>query len=529
MPSENRRPTAALAAVGAVAALTLSATPSLAESFTWAGQTDPATMDPHANNTASTLGFLNNVYEGLVRRNQQMQVEPALAVGWEPIEPNGWRFNLREGVTFHDGSAFTAEDVLFSYERAISEQSDVASWFASVESVDVVDDYTVDFVTSGPNPLFPGSIANFMIMDKGWTEANGAAVPARDAESYATINANGTGSFRISERVPDVRTVLTPFDGWWDAAEHNITEAAFVPISSAATSVAALLTGEVDMINPVPLQDAPRVQDEAGFQVISGIEARVIMLGFAHAHEQLGGRNGEGGDNPLQNVLVRKAISEAVDVDALVARIMRGQAQPAALLVSRDMSGYAEELDVQPPGDLDAARSMLAEAGYPDGFNIWLRCPNDRYINDEAICTAIVGMLARIGITVDLDVVPVSQYWPELREGQFDMYLLGWSPGTFDAEHPFRFLTHTPDDRYGSWNFGGYSNASVDAAIPGILSELDPGVRQEMITSVHQTLVDEQAYVPMYVQPLVWGVRDGVSVAQRADNFVILRWMRIDG
>jgi peptide/nickel transport system substrate-binding protein len=505
-------------------AAALLALPAAAETFRWAGTTDPQTMDPHAVSSAPVLGFLNNVYEGLVRRGPDMAIEGSLATSWEPIgDGEGWRFNLREGVTFHDGAEFTAEDVLFSYQRASSEEADVRSWFATVSDVVVVDDYTVDILTTSPQPLFPDSIANWMMMDSGWAEANGAELPARDTENFATRNVNGTGPFRLQSRQPDLETVLVPFDGWWGEATHGITEAIFTPIQNSATAVAALLSGEVDMIEPVPVQDAERVEANDGTSVIRGIESRVIMLGFAHDHATL--RNGA--ENPFSDVRVRRAVAHAVNVPAILQTIMRGSAEPAAQLVAAGTSGYSEANGERPAYDPDGARALLAEAGYPDGFAFDLSCPNDRYLNDEAVCQAIVGMLAQVGMTATLDAMPVSNYWPELREDNFDMYLLGWSPGTFDAEHPVRFLVHTSGERLGTWNFGGYSSARIDELLPVMQSEIDPVARQAAMDEAAAIIQQDMVYVPLYVQPLLWGVRDGVSVTQRPDNFLILRWVEM--
>jgi peptide/nickel transport system substrate-binding protein len=505
-------------------AAALLALPAAAETFRWAGTTDPQTMDPHAVSSAPVLGFLNNVYEGLVRRGPDMAIEGSLATSWEPIgDGEGWRFNLREGVTFHDGAEFTAEDVLFSYQRASSEEADVRSWFATVSDVVVVDDYTVDILTTSPQPLFPDSIANWMMMDSGWAEANGAELPARDTENFATRNVNGTGPFRLQSRQPDLETVLVPFDGWWGEATHGITEAIFTPIQNSATAVAALLSGEVDMIEPVPVQDAERVDANDGTSVIRGIESRVIMLGFAHDHATL--RNGA--ENPFSDVRVRRAVAHAVNVPAILQTIMRGSAEPAAQLVAAGTSGYSEANGERPAYDPDGARALLAEAGYPDGFAFDLSCPNDRYLNDEAVCQAIVGMLAQVGMTATLDAMPVSNYWPELREDNFDMYLLGWSPGTFDAEHPIRFLVHTSGERLGTWNFGGYSSARIDELLPVMQSEIDPVARQAAMDEAAAIIQQDMVYVPLYVQPLLWGVRDGVSVTQRPDNFLILRWVEM--
>ena len=262
--------------------------------------------------------------------------------------------------------------------------------------------------------------------------------------------------------------------------------------------------------------------------MLSGIESRVIFFGFDHQSEALA-LGDAGGANPLKDARVRKAIYQAIDADAIVQQVMRGNAQTSGLLIAPGVNGYKAEDDVRLPTDLAAAKALLVEAGVPDAFSMTLRCPNDRYVNDEAICTAAVSMLAKLGLDVTLDAVPVSQYWTELREGKFDMYLLGWSPGTFDAEHPIRFLMHTPDaeKKLGSWNFGGYSNPRVDELLPAIQQGLDETVRQAMIDEIHAILKDDVVYAPLHVQPLVWAMRDGVALQQRPDNFLILRWVKL--
>lgn len=500
------------------------AVPASAETFRWATTSDPTTMDPHAASNAPVLGFLNNVYEGLVRRDRTMAIEPALAERWEALGNDGWRFHLREGVTFHNGATFDADDVLFSYERAAGETSDVRSWFASITDVQVVDDFTIDFMTNAPNPIFPDSIANFMIMDRDWTTENGAATPATDEERFTTLNTNGTGAFMMDERQPGVRTVLSPFDGWWGDVEHTITQAIYTPIQSDATMLAALIAGDVDFINPVPIQNVARLQDTDGLSVIVGEESRVMMLGFPHEADTLR-FNGE--PNPFADVRVRQAVYHAVNVDAINTTIMRGAVEPVSQLVTPGMRGYSADLSARLDYNPDGARALLAEAGYEDGFTFGLVCPNDRYINDAAVCQAVVGMLAQIGITADLTTMPVANYWPELRADNFDMYLLGWSPGTFDHEHPIRFLVSTPNEeaRLGSWNFGGFSNARVDELLPMVQSEVDETARQAQLDEITSIYQDEVAYVPLYSQPILWGVRDGVSLSPRSDNFFILRWV----
>lgn len=512
----------AMAALG----LLLAAGTAHAETFRWTATTDPQTMDPHAANLAPVTSLLNNIYEGLVRRAADMTIEPSLATSWEPLDGEpGWRFRLREGVTFHDGAAFTADDVLFSYERAIAEQSDVKSWFAPVSEVRVVDDLTIDFVTAAPNPLFPESIANWMIMDRDWATANATVEPARDQETYATLNTNGTGPFRLVEREPGVQIRLSPNDAWWDEAEHNVTEAIFTPIDNAATALAALLAGDVDMVQTIAVQEADRLRTTEGIRLFEGLETRIIMLGFGHAKDTLHASAAPSTSNPFQDVRVRQAVSHAVNVEAIDRVLMAGMAEPASQLTPEGLSGYSDVHDARPEFDEEKARALLAEAGFADGFQFSFKCTNDRYLNDEAVCQAITGMLARVGLQAALETIPVRTYWDELRAGNYDVFLLGWSPGTFDAEHPIRFLAHTPQDALGTWNFGGYSNARVDALLPQIQQELDPARRQQMLDEVAGILQDEVAYVPLYVEPLLWATRDGVEVVQRPDNFFMLRWV----
>ena len=358
-----------------------------AETFTWSTASDPNTMDPHAAATAPVLGFLNNVYEGLVRRGPDMALEPSLAESWEAIGADGWRFKLRDGVTFHDGATFDADDVVFSFERASDENSDIQAFFATVDRVETPDPLTVEFYTKKPDPLFPSGIANWLIMDRDWTEGKGAPTPDKEGGTATTFEANGTGPFRLVSRTPDVETVLEPFSNWWGDAEHNLTEAVYRPLKADATRVAALISGEVDMIEPVPLQNAPQLEAADGIEVLGGIESRVIFFGFDHRSEALA-LGDAGGTNPLKDVRVRKAIYQAIDAEAIVQQVMRGNAQTSGLLIAPGVNGYKAEDDVRLPTDLEAAKALLVEAGVPDAFSLTLRCPNDRYVNDEAICTA---------------------------------------------------------------------------------------------------------------------------------------------
>jgi peptide/nickel transport system substrate-binding protein len=279
------------------------------------------------------------------------------------------------------------------------------------------------------------------------------------------------------------------------------------------------------MLAPVPIRDVARLRTTDGIRTFEGIETRVIMLGFGHAKDTL---NGTDAPNPFQDVRVRRAVAQAIDVGAIAQVLMGGMAAPASQLIPTGLSGFSEANATRPPLDEQAAKGLLAEAGHAGGFAFDLKCTNDRYINDEAVCQAMTGMLARIGLEARLDAMPVRTYWDQLRAGDYDMFLLGWSPGTLDAEHPIRFLAHTPTETLGTWNFGGYSNARVDALLPLIQQEIDPAARQAMVDEVAAILQAEMAYVPLYVEPLVWAARDGIDLVQRPDNFFMLRWVTVN-
>ena len=266
---------------------------------------------------------------------------------------------------------------------------------------------------------------------------------------------------------------------------------------------------------------ATDVKELLAYSTASHLGLIVAAFGFANVYGAEAGA-----PNPFGDVRVRRAVAHAISVPAILQTIMRGSAEPADQLVSVAMRGATPGLE-RPAHDPEEARRLLEEAGYPEGFSFGLKCPNDRYLNDEAVCQAIVGMLAQVGIEAVLDTMPVRNYWPELREDNFDMYLLGWSPGTFDAEHPIRFLVASPDGNLGTWNFGGFSSARVDELLPRIQSTIDPDERQAMLDEVAEIVLDEMAYIPLYVQPLLWGTRENVELVQRPDNFFILRWVRL--
>ena len=488
----------------------------------WAYQADAPSLDPHGSANTFVVSLLGNVYEPLVALNGNMQLEPALAIKWETIEPTRWRFTLRQGVTFHNGNAFNADDVIFSLERLRDEMSIFRGWLSPVVSIKKVDDYTIDVITKKPNPILPNLWTQLYIMDKEWSEENGAVRPssaADNVESYAGRNANGTGPFVVEERESGVKTVFLPHDAWWGEVRHNLDRVVFTPINQDGTRVAALLSGELDMMFPVSLQDIDRIDRNDGTQVLIQPELRIIFLGFDQFRQK--GLGTDTDTNPFLDAKVRKAVYHAINVEAIKSEIMLGLAKPAATLISPLLFPRAAEMS-RYPYDPEIAKTLLAEAGYPDGFATRLDCPNNRYVNDELICQAVVSMLARIGVRVELNARPMNQYAKDIKRPNqnFAMYFLGATPPDLDSFSLLSNLMATYDKErgLGNINFGQFSNARLDEITGMVESELDMKKRDALILEAYQIVHDEAYYIPLHQQSVVWSVRDGVSVEQRADD-----------
>lgn len=495
-----------------------------AETLRWARAGDALTLDPHAQNEGPTSALAHQIMEPLVMRDMTGAIVPALATEWGPSEsdPNVWSFKLREGVTFHDGSAFDSEDVVFSLNRAMTKDSDYKELLASVKEVRAKGSHMVEIVTDGPNPIMPNNLTNMFMMDKTWAEANNA-VKVQDYEggedTYAAKNANGTGPYKLVSREPDVKTVMTLNDAYWGKGEFpmQITEIVYTPIQNASTRVAALLSGEVDFIQDVPVQDLQRVASADGLDVRTAPQNRVIFFGMNQGDADLTKDNVEG-KNPLADVRVRRAMSMAINREAIQKVVMRGQSAPAGMIAPPFVNGWNEAMDSSSKTDVEGAKALMAEAGYGDGFSIQLDCPNDRYINDESICQAAVGMLAQIGVTVNLDAKPKAQHFPLINTLETDFYMLGWGVPTYDSEYIFNFLVHSRDEKYGSWNGTRFGDADLDAKIEALASETNLPKRNQMINEIWQVVQDEQLYIPIHHQVLNWGMASGVGTIVAPDD-----------
>ncbi len=537
----RRRLLSFAAGVALATGAALGAAPANAQqTLRWAFQGNLNTLDPYGINETTTLGLQGNVYEGLTKRGKDLKIIPGLAERWEVLD-NGmrWRFYLRKGVKFHNGSDFTADDVVFSAQRVVANNSQLTSRLSGGPEFVKVDDFTVDVKLKSPNPILHYAWDTWYIMDKEWTEANNAQIPPAPQATtpgFATINANGTGPFKITEHQLGVRTVFEKNPSWWGKAEHNLDRVIFTPITSAPTRVAALLSGEVDVIDPVPLQDVPRINASANARVLEGPEVRTIYLSFDQMRPELTASSVKG-KNPFKDVRVRKAFYQAVDIEAIRRQVMRGAAVPAASLISPLFFPQISEIK-RHPFDLAAANKLLDEAGYPraggaDGirFEVDFDCPNDRYVNDGPICQAVTAMLARVGIKINLQAVPRAAFFAKINSPIYNtpFYLLGWTPGTGDAHNVLIDLMHTRtadgSGGRGQFNNGGFSNARVDALTNMVLVEPDMAKRDAMILEAFKILHDEVGYIPLHQQALAWGTGKNIDLAQRADNQPLFYWV----
>jgi len=518
-------------AFGLLSGTTGLATSAIAASFKWANDGDANSMDPYTRNETFLLTFTQNMYDPLVRRNRKLEVEPALAVRWENPSPTVWRFHLRPNVKFHGGQPFTADDVLFSYKRAIGPGSQINANFATVKELRKVDDLTVEFETKVPDPIFLQQITSWAIMSKSWAEANNAVQPTdltKKEENFATRNANGTGPFILRTREPDRRTTLVNNPAWWDKPEHNLTQVEFNVIANAATRVAALLSGDIDMTYSVPPQDMDRIGKAPGLRIIQGPELRTIYLGFDQLRPELL-KSDVKGKNPFKDRRVRMAFYMAIDEKAIASRVMRGQARPSALMIGPGINGYNAALDKRFPYDPTKAKALLAEAGYPDGFTVTMDCPNDRYVNDEQICQAVTAMLARIGVKINLNAQTRLKYFSEINGPGYNtsFFMLGWTPATYDAHNMFFNLTGTRNGVRGVFNNGGYSNDSLDKIIDAMLVETDRAKRQGMIDQAIRIIQEDVTYIPLHQQTVVWAAKQKIDLQQLADNTFPLRYVRV--
>ena len=516
---------AAVAAALAVAAMPASAKNVLK----WASQGDALTADPHSQNEGPTNSATLQIYEGLVFRDPSMKLIPALATSWTTVagKPNVWEFKLRKGVKFHDGSAFSADDVVFTMQRIKLPTSDFKNYVKSVVEAKKVDSHTVQLITKGPNPILPNQLTQIGIMSAAWAKKHKVEKPLdfkNNEESYAARHANGTGPYMLKLREPGVRTILVRNPNWWGwkDAGGNVDEIVYTPIKNAATRVAALLSGQVDFVLDPPFQDLNRIKRNPNLKLVQKAQIRTIFFGIDGSSKELRTADVKG-KNPFADKRVREAMYRVIDIEAIRRVVMKGYSVPAGMITAPGVTGYTPALDRRLAHDPARAKQLLAEAGYPNGFSVRLDCPNNRYNNDEKICIAVVPMLARIGIRATLDAQPKSKHFVTVARKQSDFYMLGWGVVTLDSHFVFSYLFHSR----GAWNRTGYSNARIDELTDAMPVTSDLKKRNAIIAEAWKIVRDDIVYLPLHHQVIVWGMSKKLDLPMRADDAAYFRWAKL--
>jgi peptide/nickel transport system substrate-binding protein len=491
---------------------------------------DPQTLDPHSLALLYHTRIVGQVYDSLVNRDAAYQLEPALATEWRMVNSTTWRFRLRSGVRFHDGSLMTADDVVFSMQRALSPPSQRSFQLKGVQQVRRLDDASVEFVTEAPDAVLPEKLVFLPVMSKAWAERHGVQ-KAQDfngkQETFAVRNANGTGPFSVERYEPDVRVVLKRHAAWWgrsDPRNGNVQDVHFVTIKSDATRLAALASGEVDLVLDPPFQDIQRLQREGRFAVAQMPDIGQQYLTFDQSRDELEGSDIKG-RNPFKDLRVRQAVYHAINVPVIIDKVLRGQGVATGAFLSTRVDGSPAELDKRLPFDPARARALLAQAGYPQGFSVTLDCVNIAF--RESVCQAITAMLTQVGIRVTLRASPSTQFFPRLTQASTSFVEYGWT-ATPDAWASLNGLFRTFDKSgLGTFNAGRYRNPKLDVLIDNIRTEPDLTRRRAMVTTALRLVAEDLPYIPLYRRTLNWAHHKRLNLVQWPNDTLELRWVTI--
>ena len=506
----------------------LACAPSLAQTLRWANQGDAQTMDPHAQNEGLTNLLNGHVYERLTSRDAQLLLQPGLATEWQQTGPRVWRFKLRPGVRFHDGTPFTADDVVFSFQRAREPTSQLAVYANAVGTPRKVDALTVDFMLDKVNPIFLQHIDTVGMMSRAWCEKHKVTRPLdykNREESHAGFNANGTGPYMLVLRQPGIKTTYKRHAGWWGRFEGNVQEFVFQPIANDATRLAALVSGEIHFVHDPAPRDLARLRNTAGVKVVDGPENRVLFIAMDQARDRLLYANVPGDRNPFKDLRVRRALYQAIDIETLRTKLMNGQSAPTGSPTPSPLGSYNDaQIEARLPLDLPRARALMAEAGFAEGFEVTLDCPNNRYINDEEICIALATMWAQLKVKVKVNAMPRAIYFPKLDKLDTSLYLYGWGGAITDAETVMTPVMRSRGDAgVGQYNFGNVRNERFDALAAQSSVEPDPRKRTELVKAALMEWKEQVHTIPLHRQVIPWAARSNVDVVHRADNVLAVQ------
>ncbi|NUP87419.1 MAG: ABC transporter substrate-binding protein [Burkholderiaceae bacterium] len=502
-----------------------------AQTLRWASQGDPQTMDPHSQNESMTNMMNGQVYERLIRRDQNLNIVPGLATEWAQTGPLTWRFKLRQGVKFHDGTPLTADDVVFSIKRGQEPTSQINNYATAVGEPVKIDEATVEFRLKTVNPVFLQHLDALWIMSKSWSEKHKVTKPLdykNKEETYASMNMNGTGPYMLASRAPGIKTTYKRNPNWWGKNEGNVQEIVYTPIANDATRLAALVSGEIDFVlDPAP-RDIPRLRNTPGVKVIDGPENRVVFIGMDQGRDELLYSSVKG-KNPFKDLRVRKALYHAIDIEAMKTKLMNNMSVPTGGLTPSPLGSYNDPyIEGRFPYDMALAKKLMAEAGYGDGFEVTLDCPNNRYINDEEICIALASMWAQLKIKVKVNAMPRATYFPKLEKLDTSMYMLGWGGAVTDAETTLTpVLRNRGEKGVGAYNYGNSKNDKFDALAAQSSTEADAKKREEIVKAALKEYKDNVHTLPLHRQMIPWAARTNVNAVHRADNWFEVQWVTV--
>lgn len=480
---------------------------------------DVTSMDPHFHNLTPNNNIGAHVFDTLVRKDAAGRIKPGLAESWRVVDDLTWEFKLRKGVRFHDGSNFTAADVVFSLDRipnVPNSPSPFTTYTKQVTEKIVVDPWTIRLKSAAPYPQMPGDMSTVLIVS---AKAAASATTEDFNNGKATI---GTGPFRFVRWQKGDRIELVRYDAHW-AGKAPWDKVTFRVITSDPTRVASLLAGEVGAIENVPTSDLAKLAANRDFNVYRTVSVRLMYLHLDTARDRTPFATDKSGKpldrNPLKDLRVRRAMSKAINRQALVERVMEGAAVATGQLMPQGFFGYVPALRPE-PYDPEGARKLLAEAGYPDGFGLTLHAPNNRYMNDEQIAQAVAQMLTRVGIQTRVDAMPSSVYFSRGSKLEFSFLLVGWGAETMEASSPLKALlaTFNKEKGTGAANRGRYSNPRLDAVLDQALATVDDAKREKFLQQATGIGIGDLGILPLYHQHNLWAARRGIVYEPRADE-----------
>ena len=544
LPSPSPAAVGALLSIGAWLLAPVAGLPAAglaqAATFRWSSAGDYLSADPHAQNEGTNNLINDQIFERLVAYDKKLTTIPSLATSWEQKSPTTWRFALRRGVKFHDGTPFTADDVVFSLERAQLPSSNFKVFAGPLGKARKVDSHTVEIEAPAPTPagVFLTNVHTLRIVSKAWCEKHNVVKPQdfkTGEETYASTRANGTGPFTLVKRESEVVTILRKNPDWWGLREGtgdrrfegNVDEIVYRPIKSNATRMAALVSGELDLVQDPALQDVPRLRRDPKVRIAEGPENRVIFLVMDQDRAELKYSDVKG-KNPLKDIRVRKALYHAIDLQAIRDQVMRGLSVPTGAMIPAPSQVFPELEPRLLPHDPARAKALLAEAGYPKGFSVGLLCPNDRYVNDERICTALAAMWAKVGVKVDLATMPRAQFFQRVDNFDHSIHLYGWGGAAVDPGFTLTPVIRSRDGKgRGDFNSGRYVDEALDRLIDAIAVEVDATKRRAMMGEAFARVRDNLYTIPLHRQVIPWAVRANVKVVHRPDNVVEALWITV--